>query len=69
LERQKKRLNPGDLITTLFANAATIFLSVVISMVGFLATETELLSLYLNGCRIPRSTSSSHGCSAWSSSS
>jgi hypothetical protein len=41
LEDQKNRLNPGDLTTTLFANAATIFLSVVIPMAAYLAVETN----------------------------
>lgn len=40
LERQKERLNPEDLKTTLYANAVTIFLSVVIPMAAYLATET-----------------------------
>ena len=42
LERQKQRLNPGDLTSTLLANAATIFLSVVIPMSAYLATEIGL---------------------------
>lgn len=41
LEQQKERLHPEDLKSTLFVNAATIFLSVVIPMAAYLDTVTE----------------------------
>lgn len=41
LEREKERLHPEDLNTTLYANVATIFLSVVIPMAAYLDIVTE----------------------------
>lgn len=41
LERQKQRLNPEDLTTTLFSNAVTIFLSVVIPIFAYLLFVTN----------------------------
>jgi len=41
LEREKERLHPEDLKPTLYANVATIFLSVVVPIAAYLNTVTE----------------------------